>query len=64
MKPWLLIENGVDGLLVEKDDATKMTNTILTVLKGDHPKISEKARKKVETFAWEFVKNKWFIILK
>ncbi|WP_405605366.1 glycosyltransferase family 4 protein [Polaribacter sp. Asnod1-A03] len=59
-----LIDNEIDGLLVEKDDALKMTSKILDVLKGDYPKMSEKAREKVETFAWEFVKNKWFKILK
>ena len=59
-----LIENEVEGLLVEKDNAMKMSIEIINVLKGNYPKMSEIAREKVEGFSWELVKNKWFKILK
>ncbi|WP_299060631.1 glycosyltransferase family 4 protein [uncultured Polaribacter sp.] len=59
-----LINNKVDGILVENKNSTKMVAEILNVLNGNYPSISEKAREKVEGFSWEFVKNKWFKLLK
>lgn len=58
-----LIENGVDGILVDKENTKAMSQEILKLLKNNDVSISKKARKKAESFAWENVKKKWFQIL-
>lgn len=56
-----LINNNVDGLLVDKNDINAMTNHILNLI--NNPKkaidLATNARKKVEKFDWEFVKKQW-----
>lgn len=59
-----LIENKIDGLLVNKNNPIEMTDAIIAVLKGKYPVLTLKAREKVETFNWNTVKNNWFKILK
>ena len=59
-----LIEDKVDGLLVDKEDTQKMTNAIIDVVEGKYPTLSKKAREKAETFDWAVIKYKWFKILK
>ncbi|QVY65800.1 glycosyltransferase family 4 protein [Polaribacter sp. Q13] len=59
-----LIDDKVDGLLVEKEDTLQMTNAIMDVVKGKYPTLSKRAREKAETFDWEVIKYKWFKILK
>ncbi|WP_166382119.1 glycosyltransferase family 4 protein [Polaribacter sp. 11A2H] len=59
-----LIDDKVDGLLVEKENVSAMTNAIIDVVKGKYPTLSKKAREKAETFDWEVIKYKWFKILK
>ncbi|MFD2567772.1 glycosyltransferase family 4 protein [Pseudotenacibaculum haliotis] len=58
-----LIENNVDGMLVEKENAEEMTNAIKKLLKTDSTALVDKARSKAESFGWEQVKTKWFEIL-
>lgn len=59
-----LIDNEIDGLLIEKENPQKMTNAIIDIIKGKYPTLAEKARTKVETFDWEVVKHLWLDILK
>lgn len=58
-----LIDDKVDGLLVDKEDAKKMTKAIIDVIEGKYPTLSIKAREKASTFDWELVKLKWLKIL-
>ncbi|WP_158837983.1 glycosyltransferase family 4 protein [Polaribacter sp. L3A8] len=59
-----LIDNKVDGLLVDKENVGQMTKAIVDVIEGKYPTLSKKAREKAETFDWEIIKYKWFKILK
>ena len=60
-----MIEDNVDGLLVNKDDETGMTSAIIQLI--NNPKKTEKminiARKKAEKFDWNNVKLKWLELL-
>ena len=60
-----MIEDNVDGLLVNKDDETGMTSAIIQLI--NNPNKTEKminiARKKAEKFDWNNVKHKWFELL-
>ncbi len=58
-----LIENNVDGMLVEKENAEEMTNAIKKLLETDSTALVDRARSKAESFGWEQVKTKWFEIL-
>jgi glycosyltransferase involved in cell wall biosynthesis len=58
-----LIDNGVDGLLVEKGNASQMVVAIKGILEGNHANIAKNARKKAEQFKWEIVKYEWIKIL-
>lgn len=60
-----LIKEGVDGLLVPPNDVNGFVKAIISLLKSDK-KVSDltiQARKKVEKFDWEVVKEKWLKIL-
>ncbi|PQJ73304.1 glycosyltransferase family 4 protein [Polaribacter butkevichii] len=59
-----LIDNKVDGLLVDKENVGQMTKAIIDVIEGKYATLSKKAREKAETFDWEIIKYKWFKILK
>lgn len=59
-----LLELGVEGVLVEKDDPNSMASEILTILETNNLSYMVNARQKVETFSWSLVKEKWFSILK
>jgi len=58
-----LIEHGKDGILVEKNDVTAMSNAILKLIKEGPLELANNARVKAESFAWENIKKKWFEIL-
>lgn len=60
-----LIENNVDGILVEPNNVEAFKTAILK-LKNDtffRQQITSKARQKVEQFDWNVVKHLWFSIL-
>lgn len=59
-----LIENNVDGVLVNKNDVENMSKEIIGLIKGNKNKFAINARQKVERFSWENVKEKWNKILK
>lgn len=59
-----LIEDGKDGILVEKENAKAMTKAIVSLLSNPSEEIAINARKKAESFAWRNVKKKWFEIMK
>ena len=59
-----LVENGKDGILVDKENAQAMTDAIVSLLKNDSEEIAIQARKKAESFAWKSVKKKWFELMK
>jgi glycosyltransferase involved in cell wall biosynthesis len=59
-----LIENKVDGVLVEKNNAQQMALSIFEILDNKYPYLENNARDKVEYFDWEFAKSKWLSILK
>jgi glycosyltransferase involved in cell wall biosynthesis len=54
-----LIENGKDGVLVEKDNATLMAKSIEDIITNNSQEMMSNARKKAESFGWEFVRKKW-----
>ena len=60
-----LIDNEVDGVLVDKDDVDGMKNAIVDLLNNPSKAIdlAMNARNKVEEFDWSQVKNKWFNLL-
>lgn len=59
-----LIDNGVDGILVEKENAKQMADQICNVLIEQDNKYAKNARKKAETFGWEINRNKWIKLLR
>jgi glycosyltransferase involved in cell wall biosynthesis len=56
-----LIDNNIDGILVSKNNIKQMSNAIINLIETPElsSKIIKSARKKVEHFDWEYVKNKW-----
>ena len=60
-----LIEDGKDGVLVEKDDIKGMVEAIKNYIEnpGKTSMIAKEARKKAERFDWEYVKKEWMKIL-
>lgn len=60
-----LIENGVDGILVEKGKSNPFVGKITFLMENTAKaqQIAMNARKKVEKFDWEAVKEKWEAVL-
>ena len=60
-----LIDNGVDGILVEPEDVNAFKNAIENLIenKDISTRLSENARHKVEQFDWNIVKEKWITLL-
>lgn len=60
-----LIEHGVDGILVEPDDVNAFKTAITSLIGNPHDtlRMNENARRKVEQFNWEVVKEKWISLL-
>jgi glycosyltransferase involved in cell wall biosynthesis len=59
-----LVRDNIDGILVEKNNSEQMTAAIIKLISENNQEFSIAARKKVETFRWEVVKEEWFSILK
>ncbi len=59
-----LIEDDIDGLLVDKKDVKAMANAVNLIVEGKHQDLAINARKKVESFSWNSVRKKWLEILK
>ena len=59
-----LINNGVDGLLVEKNNEEQMCSAITSILNKNKLYLVKNARIKAENFDWEFVRLKWLKVLK
>ena len=61
-----LLENGINALLVDDNDAEGFINAIKTCLKNPEKtlKMTENARKMVENFAWSSIKIQWKNILR
>ncbi|WP_299667480.1 glycosyltransferase family 4 protein [uncultured Polaribacter sp.] len=57
-----LIENKVNGLLVEKNNVSQMVQSIEDLIDNKYPKLTLNARKKVEAFDSEVVMKKWNLI--
>tara|TARA_R110002073_G_scaffold128999_1_gene274990 strand:+ start:42114 stop:43130 length:1017 start_codon:yes stop_codon:yes gene_type:complete len=58
-----LIENNVNGVLVDKNDSEAMAKSIIQIIENNNSELSLAARKTAEEFSWEVVKYKWFQIL-
>lgn len=60
-----LLENRVDALLVEPRNIKAFTKAVLQLLQQPElaQKLSKNARKKVEHFDWQVVKQQWFEVL-
>ena len=60
-----LIESGSTGMLVSSDDATSMTNAIMTLVRDPqlYASISLHAREKAWSYAWENVRLQWMMLL-
>jgi glycosyltransferase involved in cell wall biosynthesis len=54
-----LIENGKEGVLIEKDNAIMMAKNIEDIVTNNYQEMMLNARKKAESFGWEFVKKRW-----
>ena len=59
-----LINDGYDGILVNKNDSQKMANEIINLINNNNQQLALNARKKVENFDWTVVRNQWNSILK
>ncbi len=59
-----LIENNVEGVLVEKNNSEQMAMAIVKLIQENNQELSKAARKKAESFNWKIVREKWFSILK
>lgn len=59
-----LIENNVDGVLVDKSNSEQMAMAIIKLLKENNQELSINAREKAESFSWGIVKEEWLSILK
>ncbi len=58
-----LINNTVDGILVEKNNPEQMANAIISLIKDNNLELAINARKKAEGFAWTEVRKEWIKIL-
>ena len=58
-----LINNTVDGILVEKNNPEQMANAIISLIQDNNLDMAFNARKKVESFAWREVRKEWIKIL-
>ena len=58
-----LIQNNIEGILVEKNNPRLMAESIVSLIKENNSQMTFKARSKVETFDWGVVKKQWFKIL-
>ena len=58
-----LIENKIDGLLVDHENVDEMSNAIKAILNNKYPNLAFNARQKVIGFSWENNKEKWLKIL-
>lgn len=58
-----LIENNVDGVLVDKENEHQMTAAIIKIIEENNLSLAVNGRKKAESFAWSEVKQKWNKIL-
>lgn len=59
-----LINDGHDGVLVNKNDSQKMAKEIIDLIKKNNQNLAINARKKVKNFDWTVVRNQWNSILK
>lgn len=61
-----LINHGEDGLLVESNNLDAFVAAIQTLVANpnDVINLTKNARKKVEQFDWEVVKEQWFSLLR
>lgn len=59
-----LIENNRDGILVDKNNSSAMTNKIIEIISKNNSSLAKKARIKAEFFDWSSVRNQWLNILK
>ena len=58
-----LINNGVDGILVDKGDAITMASEISNLIKINNQTLALNARNKVEEFGLDIIKKQWLSIL-
>jgi glycosyltransferase involved in cell wall biosynthesis len=56
-----LIDDNIDGLLVEPRNAQLFAGKVLSLIRNNElaVTVADNARKKVEEFDWEFVKQRW-----
>jgi len=59
-----LVENNIDGVLVDKNNATAMAVRIIEILDKNSISLAKNARIKSESFDCNIVKNNWVEILK
>ena len=58
-----LIDQNVNGILVEKGNASQMCIAIGGILNGEHRVMAKNARKKAELLQWQLIKEKWIKVL-
>ena len=58
-----LINNGIDGILVNRNDSISMAYEICKIIKSSNNILAKNARKKAESFDWSYNKTKWKDIL-
>jgi len=60
-----LIEDKVNGILVPPDDADEFVKQIEILISDSElaKSITSDARKKIESFDWDILKNKWFSVI-
>lgn len=58
-----LIENNIDGILVDKENSNQMADVILNLIENKNNDLALMARKKAESFGWDVVRQKWISVL-
>ena len=58
-----LIDNGKDGILIEKNNSLEMVKQIRKVIEENNSSLAENARIKVENFDWSVIRNQWLNLL-
>jgi glycosyltransferase involved in cell wall biosynthesis len=58
-----LIEHNKEGLLVDKNNVDQMLVAVVSLIEGNHKDIARNARKKVDSFSWNNLKDNWLRIL-
>ncbi len=58
-----LVANGVNGILVDKNDDEGMSNVISKLIQSNNTLLHQKGRKESLNFSWDVIKMKWINLI-